>query len=265
MSVVLAVLRRDWAIERTYQLRLVLRLFDILTFVAMIYFMSLLIDDPDSLARYDGNYFDFALVGLAVTSFAGVGLLSFGESLGREQSTGTIDLLLASPASIPQLMSGMFALPLVMAFVQFVALLGIGVGLFGSGLPIGGVLMSLPILALTTASFAAVGIVIGGIMLIVKRGDPISGPFYQLSMILSGVIIPIDVLPMALRVVSWCLPATWGIRATREVLLADAGLLDVLPDVAVLAAFVVVLLPAAVFVYRACLRIAVREGVLGSY
>lgn len=265
MRVALAILRRDWAIERTYQLRLVLRLFDVLVIAVAIYFMSLLVEDPSSLAGYSGNYYDFALVGLAVTSFAGVGLLSFGESLGNEQSTGTIDLLLASPASIPNLMGGMFTLPLIFASLQMVGLLGIGVGVLGSGLPLGGILMSVPILALTTASFAAVGIVIGGIMLLAKRGDPISAPFYQASMLLSGVVIPIEILPVPLQVIGWMLPATWGIRATREVLLADAGFSDVLPEVLVLTGFVVVMLPVAVVIYRACLRTAVREGVLGSY
>lgn len=265
MNLVLAILRRDWAIERTYQLRLVLRLVDVAVIAAAIYFVSLMVEDPVSLAQYGGNYFDFALVGLAVTSFAGVGLSSFGESLAREQNTGTIDLLLASPAPIPQLMVGMFALPFFLAFLQVAGLLGLGIGVFGSGIPLGGLLMSVPILLLTTATFAAVGVGIGGMMLLVKRGDPISGPFYQASMLLSGVIVPVDLLPDAIRVISWMLPATWGIRAVRELLLSDAGWRDVAPETVVLLAFTVVLLPGAILTYRWCLRAAIRTGVLGSY
>ena len=111
MRIVLAILRRDWAIERTYQMRLALQFVDMAVIAIAIYFVSIMVEEPSSLAEYGGNYFDFALVGLAVTSFAGVGLASFGESLAREQNTGTIDLLLASPAPIPSLMVGMFALP----------------------------------------------------------------------------------------------------------------------------------------------------------
>ena len=265
MRIISAVFRRDWSVEKTYQLRLFLRLFDVVLIATAIYFMSLLVQDPESLSQYNGNYFDFALVGLAVTSFAGVGLMSFGESLGREQATGTIDLLLASPASIPQLMAGMFALPFTFACVQIVGLLGIGVGLLGSGLSLSGLLISIPLLLMTTATFAAVGIVIGGIMLLAKRGDPISTPFYQASMLLSGVIIPLELLPLPVRVVGWMLPATWGIRAVREVLLADAGWMDVAPEALVLSAFVVVMVPTSVVIYRRCLKVAVREGVLGSY
>ncbi len=265
MTLILAILRRDWEIERSYQLRLVLQFVNVAVIATVIYFVSKMVEDPASLARYGGNYFDFALVGLAVTSFAGVGLSSFGESLAREQNTGTIDLLLASPASIPQLMAGMFALPFMLAVLQVAGLLGFGIGVVGSGIPIGGLIMSIPILLLTTATFAAVGVCIGGMMLLVKRGDPISGPFYQASMLLSGVIVPIDLLPGAIRVISWMLPATWGIRAVRELLLSDAGWRDVAPETLVLVGFVVVMLPTSIMIYRWCLRTAVRTGVLGSY
>lgn len=265
MNLVLAILRRDWAIERTYQLRLILRLVDVAVMAVAIYFVSLMVEDPASLAEYGGNYFDFAVVGLAVTAFAGVGLSSFGESLAREQNTGTIDLLLASPAPIPQLMTGMFVLPFLIACIQIAGLLGFGIGVVGSGIPLGGLLMSIPVLLLTTATFAAVGVVIGGLMLLVKRGDPISGPFYQASMLLSGVIVPVDLLPEAVRVISVMLPATWGIRAVRELLLADAGWHDVAPETIVLAGFTIVMLPTSILVYRWCLRAAVRSGVLGSY
>ena len=139
------------------------------------------------------------------------------------------------------------------------------IGIIGSGIPLGGLLMSIPVLLLTTATFAAVGVAIGGMMLLVKRGDPISGPFYQASMLLSGVIVPVDLLPRFLEVISWMLPATWGIRAVRELLLADAGWQDVATETLVLTGFTVVMLPASVLVYRWCLRAAVRTGVLGSY
>lgn len=264
MNLVLAILRRDWAIERTYQLRLILRLVDMAVIAVAIYFMSLMVD-PSSLGDYGGNYFDFAVVGLAVTAFAGVGLSSFGESLAREQNTGTIDLLLASPAPIPQLMIGMFMLPFLIACVQIAGLLGFGIGVVGSGIPLGGLLMSVPVMLLTTATFAAVGVAIGGLMLLVKRGDPISGPFYQASMLLSGVIVPVDILPKAIQVISWMLPATWGIRAVRELLLADAGWRDVAAETLVLTGFAIVMLPASILAYRWCLRTAVRSGVLGSY
>jgi ABC-2 type transport system permease protein len=265
IDVARAVFRRDWEIERTYRMRLLLVVASTAALAAGLYFIGQLVTDPPELAGYGGTYFDFALVGLAVTSFAGVGLRSFGTSMITEQNTGTIDLLLASPASRAGLLSGLFLFPFLLAAAEVAGLLGIGIGLLGSGMPIGGLLMSVPVLVLTTISFAAVGIAAGGILIIAKRGDPISGPFFQITMLLSGAVYPVSVLPGFLRVIAWCIPATWGITATRDLLLGGAGWRDVLPYVLVLAGFVAVLLPLSLAAFRACVGTARRHGLLGSY
>ena len=69
-----AVLRRDWSIERTYPLRLILVMLGTATFAAGLFFVGTLVIDPPALEGYSGGYFDFVIVGLAVTSFAAVGL-----------------------------------------------------------------------------------------------------------------------------------------------------------------------------------------------
>lgn len=265
MSLIRALVRRDWAIERTYHLSMLLNFTDIVGISVSLYFVSLLVQDPAALADYGGNYFDFVIVGLAVTSFAGVGLGGFGDSLVREQSTGTIELLLASPAKPVTLMAGLFLFPFALATVQVAALLGIGMGLIGSGIPIGGLVLSIPILLLTTATFAAVGIASAGLLILAKRGDPISGTFYQLSMVLSGVIFPVQELPSFLRAISILIPATWGVQATRELLLNDAGWRDVAPEALILCAFALVMIPCGLWFFRRCLASARRQGILGSY
>jgi len=260
-----AVLRRDWAIERTYPMRLLLVVLSTGTFAAGLFYVGQLVTDPPSLEGYTGGYFDFVIVGLAVTSFAAVGLNSFSHSLVQESGTGTIDLLLASPAPRASLLGGLFLFPFVLAGVEFAALLGLGVGVIGSGMPIGGLLMSIPVILLTTVTFAAIGIAAGGVLLIAKRGDPISGPVMQLTMLLSGAVYPVAVLPGPIRALAWCLPATWGVEATRDLLLGGAGWSDVAPKVGVLCLFVVVMVPLALMAFRSCAATARRHGLLGSY
>lgn len=265
MLLVRALFRRDWEIERTYQLSLVLSFTDVIVLGIILYFISRLIEDPAALAGFDGTYFDYAMVGIAVNSFAGVGLQGFTGTLVREQSTGTIDLLLASPARHSQLVVGMFLLPFTMAFVQVFGLLLIGVGVFGSGISLEGLVLSVPIMVLTSATFAAVGIAAAGVLLLTKRGDPISSPFYQVNLLLSGALFPPEELPEVFRAIGALLPATWGIRAMRELLLADAGWREVTPEVAMLCIFSVVMLPLGFAVFARCLASARRQGIVGSY
>jgi ABC-2 type transport system permease protein len=265
METARAILRRDWAIERTYPLRLLLVMLGTATFAAGLFYVGKLVIDPPALEGYRGGYFDFVIVGLAVTSFAAVGLHSFSNSLMSEQATGTIDLLLASPASRASMLGGLFLFPFLLASAEFLALLVFGVGVIGSGLPIGGLIMAIPVVLLTTATFAAIGIATGGVLLIAKRGDPVSGPIMQLTMLLSGAVYPVAVLPAPIRAISWCLPATWGVHATRELLLGGAGWRDVLPAIGVLLAFVAVMVPLALLAFRSCVHTARRHGLLGSY
>lgn len=259
-----AMVRRDWEIERTYHLRMLLNFTDIAGVALGLYFISRLVD-PATLGDAADSYFDFAVVGLAVTSFAGVGLRGFSDALMREQSTGTIELLLASPAPPVTTVGSMFVLPFLISVAQIALLLGFGVGVIGSGIPLGGILLSIPVLLLTTATFAAFGMASAGLLLLAKRGDPVSGPFYQLSMLLSGAVFPLDALPSFVETISVAVPATWGVQAVRELLLNDAGWRDVLPETIVLAGFSAVLVPAGALVFRRCLRTARRAGILGSY
>jgi ABC-2 type transport system permease protein len=265
MRTALAVFRRDFAIERTYHFQFALSLLQTAVFGVGLYFISKLIEDPEALANYNGTYFDFVMAGLAVTSFAAVGLQSFGNSLVREQATGTIDLLLVAPTSPSGLMGGMFLFPFTLGSVQLVALLGFGIGVVGSGMPIGGLLLSVPILLLTTATFAAVGIAAAGILLLAKRGDPLTGPFSQISMIMSGAIFPLEILPSWAQAISVLFPATWGVRATRELLLNDAGWRDVVPEAVVLAGFTALMLPFGIWMMRRCIETGRRNALLGGY
>jgi ABC-2 type transport system permease protein len=261
----LAVLRRDWAVERTYHLKLGLSLIQTAGFAFALYFVSKLVDDPEALSQYDGTYFDFVMVGLAVNFFAAVGLESFSTSLVREQNTGTIELLLVSPVRSGTLVAGMFLFPLILGVIQVVALLGVGMGLAGSGISVGGLLLATPVMALTTATFAAVGIAAAGVLILAKRGDPLTGPFSLLSMLFSGAIFPLDVLPGWIQPLGYLIPAAWGVRATREILLSDAGWQDVLPEVIALALFSVVFMVVGLRLLRRCLEIGRRDALLGGY
>ena len=259
-----AIARRDALLQVSYQ-------FNLLFFVSTAFFSAFIaffvsdLVDSDLLAQYGGSYFDFVIVGLALTSYAGLGVAAFTDQIRQEQGAGTLEVLLGGPSGIGTLLAGGFIVPLALTTVEVAALIAVGVGALGAGLSLDGIMLSIPIVVLTVANFCAMGIASAAVVLIVERGDPISGPLYQATLLLSGAIFPIELFPAWLETIAMLTPAYYGVRGMREALLTDVGLEGIVDELAVLAGFAVVLLPVAVVMFNRSIVAAKRYGVLGSY
>lgn len=259
---VAAIARRDLLIEISYPFAQMNRLFMVAVQGFFMFYVASLVDNPEELARYDGGYFEFVVVGLAVTNFASLGLHTFSERVMSEQRSGTLEILLAGPVRFMTILVGSMVVPLAWALIEVVGLVGIGLGAVGSGLRVRGVLVALPVLALTLFVFCGFGVLVASIVILVKRGDPISGPLSQVTLLLSGALFPIEVFPGALRFVAYAFPPFYGIRGIREALLRDAGFRDVADELVILAASSLVLLLASMVVFRWAVREAKRIGLL---
>lgn len=261
---VLAVARRDLYIERSYRLRYANRLIETAITGAIVYQLSTLIVDSPDLVRFGGSYFDFALIGLAVMTIARLGISTFNANIVREQTQGTLEVLLATPTRVSVLLIGSFVFPLALTSIDLV-LYGAGIVLFGDGVNPGGLPYVLPLLLLTLASFCAFGIVGAAVVVLTKRGDPMTGPIVALTSILSGAVFPVSTFPAALQVIAKVFPAFYGINGLREALLTKAGWSEIMPDLLVLAAFDAVLLPLSVALFVRALTAARRTGTLSSF
>jgi ABC-2 type transport system permease protein len=261
-----AIARRDWQTARRYQFRQLLQLLDFVYAAMLAFYVGQLFDTvPDELTRFGGSYFEFAMVGLAVMSVASLGIGAFNDTINREQSLGTLEVLLVTPTPVPVLLSGSLVLPLALTLVDVTLYLGVGIGVFGDGLSAQGVLFSIPLLVLTLASFCAFGIVGAAFAVLAKRGDPLSGPLIQATAVLSGALFPVSMFPVALEILARCFPAYYGINGLREALLGDFGWREIAPDFLVLAAFVAVLLPLSMWIFERALAASRRAGILGNY
>ena len=260
-----AVLRRDLLTERSYQFRQFVRLFQILLTAGVVYYLSDVVASPPELAGYRGEYFDFAMVGLMVISVAGLGLGTFNANITAEQSLGTLEVLLATPTPLPVLLAGSFVFPLLLTVFDVVVYLVVGLGVLGAGLTLGGVLWAVPALLLTLVSFCAFGVAGASIVVLAKRGDPLTGPVTQLTTVLSGALFPVSVFPTPLEILAHAFPAYYGINALRDGLLGSGGWRAIVPDLLVLVGFAVVLVPASLWLFSRAIATARRTGTLGNY
>lgn len=261
---VMAIARRDALIELSYRYRLLLSFTTTLATAFLAYFVSQLVDST-TLGGFDGSYFEYVVIGIALTSFADLALSAFSTRVITEQQNGTFEVLLAGSSGVGTLLAGGLVVPLVLTIVDVVLLVGLGVGVVGVGLDAGGVLLALPVLVLTTLTFCALGVVTASLVVLVKRGDPLSTPLSQATLVLSGALFPIELFPGWLQVVCRATPGYHGVRGLREAVLGDGGLAGITDELLVLAGFAAVLLPIAVTTFDRAVREAKRLGVLASY
>lgn len=260
-----ALFRRDFYVEFSYQFRIVLRYLEVVFYALIMFFISRLMGQPPELDQYEGGYFEFVMVGLAVTAFGGLGISAFNQRIGEEQRLGTLEVLLTTPTRMSVFLTGSFVLPLLLTTGEVILLLVIAISTAGVGFPLGGMLLSIPLWVLTIATFCAFGIMAAGVIVVTKRGDPISGPLYQLTLLFSGALFPVSVFPEAISWAAYLFPAFYGITGIREVLLADGGWSDIAPELLVLSAFTVVLIPLSLWIFSRAIRIARAAGTLGNY
>lgn len=216
------------------------------------------------IAQDGGDLMAFLITGTLFMSFVGVSLNSFQGAIRSEQQMGTLEFLLMSdtPLSLTLLYSGLwnFIWTLLSTGIIFVV---VAVG-FHMQLQ-ANLWLSLFILALSIICISGIGLIAAGIIMVTKRGEPITWSFSTLSGFLSGVIFPIAVLPGWLQKVSAILPPTYALSALRKALIIDATFADVRGDVIILALMSLLTIPLGVFVFRWGFNKARREGTLVEY
>jgi ABC-2 type transport system permease protein len=260
-----AIVRRDVLVLRTYPLQLLLGLVQSLAFVVSFYFIGQFVGQPAALAGTDPGYFEFALVGVVVVTVVGLALGEFTANLSEEQSAGTLESLLATPVPLWNVLAGGAVVAVCLTAVDVVVLTVVGAALIGGVPSVPAVAGSAVLLALLFVCFAAVGVAAAGVIVVVKRGDPLSGPVNQVTGLLSGAYFPVSVLPGWLQPIAHLVPATYALRGIRELVIGEEPLSAAVDELLVLGAMALVAAPASVWFFGRAVGAARRAGSLGHY
>ncbi len=266
-SLLAAFLRRDFYTEKSYRFSFFLQFLGIFFSAAMFFFISRLVGPAagDALQAYGGDYFAFVLIGIAFSGYFGVGLSSFSSSLRTAQTTGTLEAMLATPASLAAMILGSAQWNYWLTTLRVGVYLAIGWLVMGVDLGRGNWGAALLALLLTVIAFSALGILAASFVMVLKRGDPVTWVFGSAASLLGGVYYPVEVMPGWLQWLARFVPVTYALRAMRLALLQGAGLADLAFDLSILGIFGLVLLPASLLAFRYAVRYARREGSLTHY
>jgi len=170
----------------------------------------------------------FYLIGNGISSAAIPCLFAMGNTISNERYTGTLGLLLTSPARRLPLFLGR-ALPVILnGFVVSVVALALGAVVLRVSLPAGSWLPILAVTAVAAFSCTGLGLFAAAIGLRVRETATLSNIVLGVLLVFTGVNVAVSVLPQWMQSVSAVLPMTHGIEAARE-LAAGSSLADVVP------------------------------------
>jgi len=262
-----AFVRRDVLEMASYRTNFVFSMVGILFSSLTFFFLSRLVDAHrvPELAPYGGQYFPFVLVGMAFYQFLGTGIGALSDSLRRAQTTGTLEALLVTPTPLPVVILSSTIFPFLFSALRVFVFLAVGVVVFGVDLSHANIAAALFVLALSTVSFTAIGMLSASWIMIFKGGSPTGFVFGGISAMLGGVLFPPTVLYPWMRPLSAALPITYALEAMRRAVLLGDGLPQLGAPIAALLVFTAVLLPAGVAAFSLAVRRAKRTGSLVQY
>lgn len=261
---VLAIARRDLAIELSYPAALAARAGALASLVATFFFIGRIVD-PSKLGEYGGRYFEFVLLGLLVNSLATVGLGSFSKTIASEQTSGTLEVLLATPMSLPVFFLGSLIVPLGFVACETVLVLFIAIVFLGADFQLGGIATAALAVPPILAFYSAAGAASAAFLVLSKRGDPFTPLATRLTNFLAGSLFPVAVLPGVLRAVAKALPPYHALVVLRSGMLRGEGIGAVGANYLYLCVAAAACLPLSLWLIARALRTARTTGTLGNY
>lgn len=163
----------------------------------------------------------------------------------KEKTQGTFVRLRTNPVSNGIVLAGKTVMYLIICLIQFYMMIAVAVFLFPHlGLPalnVEGNLILMSIVALFSG-LAAIGF--GMLLGTIAKTQEQSAPFGATAVIIlaaiGGVWVPVFAMPKVMQVIAQSSPMNWGLEAFYDVLLRNASILDLLPELFLLFLFFIV-------------------------
>lgn len=212
------------------------------------------------------GYFPFLLVGTGFYTFLMMGMNAFLSSVQEAQQSGTLEVLMTSRTSPSTLiflnaLSG-FSRNVIRLSIYLVA------GLFllsHVNLGYANLLAGSATFVLSILIAAALGIIAAAVQVGTHKGSAVMWLFGSVGWLMTGTMFPTSVLPKPLLWMAKLIPVTHCLDALRFSLLGGSNLQVVAREIAVLAGFSAILLPAGLWIFSFMLKRARLQGTLSFY
>ena len=192
---------------------------------------------------------NFVIPGLVGLIMQNITILLTAFALVREKERGTIEQLMVSPVTAPEIILGKLVPYVVIGFLDFIFALTLGVGWFS--VPIMG---SLPLLLFLGLGFVicalAIGILISTAAKTQLQAMQLSFLVLLPSILLSGFIFPRESMPKIIQLLGSIIPLTYFLNILRGIVLKGVGMEVLFKDVIILFSIGLILLTLSIVQFR---------------
>lgn len=267
LNKVIAFIKRDFIIEKSYKMAFFLNIINSLFPVLSFYFIAKLVDggNAEGLVKYGGDYFAFALIGISFTRYFQLAINTFSGTMRRAQMEGCLEAILSSQTPSDRIVMYSSVYSFLSSGVQLIMMFLFG-WLF---LNFSFAETNFPALIVTiifsVLTFISLGILSAAGTIIFKKGEPFGWIFGTISGILGGAIFPIEVMPESLQVVSYIVPITYSLDAIRLSMLQGYSIEMISSQLIILATMGLVLFPLSLYAFKWTINKGKKDGTLLHY
>lgn len=195
------------------------------------------------------SQFDYMFAGLLGFSLLSLGFFGLAQMIPGWKKNGALRRLKATPLTRGQLIIGTMLNFLVIGVLALAVMFAVGLLVFNFDMR-GDWLQLIPFLLLGTITLMGFGLFIGGVVKNENQAAAVTNLVAFPMMFLSGVFFPSFMMPEWLQGVSGFMPLTPLVEGIRFVTTEGATLIELLPQIGILSAWLVVIYALAIKFFR---------------
>ena len=210
------VIRLVWFVT-WFNVRMLLasEFFILTTFISPLIFATLAFFLFESGGGAAGQTLLYVALGAGMMGVWSTTLFGCGGAIAWQRWEGTLELLVSAPSRYDFILVGQTFGAVVLGFYGIVATLAWGVLLFG--MPIEATFPLVLPLSLLAAivSLGSLGMLIATTFVLYRHANALGNLLEYPIWLITGLLVPISVLPLWIKPVSYLLAPTWGMEAIR--------------------------------------------------
>ena len=260
-------LKRDFSILSTYRLAFATGLFSMVFNILSLIMFGFIFGRTELpvLAPYGGNFISYLLVGSLGWGFLWTISSIVSMSLRSEMVMGTLESILVTPTS---LFSMILAYSLFGCFFGLISMLGVvavGFALFGAVPLLSSNIFTFIVFMLSIILMSGFGMMLAGLTMWLKNIGEITALVQNITMLLSGVYFPIEILPESIRGIAKFVPFYYPMTALRKSLSPAVGSYDFMVDMLILLLSSIAFVVVGIYVLQKGVKKARAQGSLSFF